>query len=176
MTLPIATVAIDQDVQRVVFATSNHVMGRYKDSPLWEQVGPNEPTPELPPGTGTVWHTGLQPMDATAYAAAKLMGERVYKEAALRATGKTTFACIRIGWCQPGENLPATLSAAGTPTQSSGGDANADAALQRADRWCKEMWLSNRDFTQIFERAILSEGSSWPHGSSSSMGCPPMMI
>ncbi len=164
MTLHIANAALELGVQRVAFATSNHVMGRYKDDPLWQQIGPGELTPELPPGTGTVWHTGVQAMDATAYAAAKLMGERVCKEAAGRAAGKTTFAAIRIGWCQPGENLPSTLSAAGTPTKSSDASAKDDAALQRADRWFKEMWLSNRDFLQLFTQAIHTDGGAWPDG------------
>jgi len=164
MTLHVANAALTLGVQRVVFATSNHVMGRYKDDPLWQQVGPGQLTPDLPPGTGTVWHTGLQPMDASAYAAAKLMGERVCKEAAIRAAGQTTFACIRIGWCQPGENLPATLSAAGTPTKRGDSAAAEDEALQRADRWFKEMWLSNRDFCQLFTQAIYTDGHAWPDG------------
>ncbi|MEZ4683837.1 MAG: NAD(P)-dependent oxidoreductase [Caldilineaceae bacterium] len=163
MTLYVANLAVETGVQRVVFATSNHVMGRYKDDPLWQQIGPGELTTDLPPGTGTVWHTGTQQMDATAYATAKLMGERVCHDAAVRAGGKTTFACIRIGWCQPGENLPSTLSAAGTPTQS-GGTGTADEAIQRADRWFKEMWLSNRDFLQLFTAAIRIDGSNWPDG------------
>jgi len=29
----------------------------------------------------------------------------------------TTFYSIRVGWCQPGDNLVETMSAAGTPTQ-----------------------------------------------------------
>jgi nucleoside-diphosphate-sugar epimerase len=165
MTLHVANLAVATGVKRVVFATSNHVMGRYKDDPLWDQIGPGALTPDLPPGTGTVWHTGVQTMDSTPYATAKLMGERVCQEAAGRAGGHTTFACIRIGWCQPGENLPATLSAAGTPTQSGGGDTTSgDATLQRADRWFREMWLSNRDFIQLFTAAIRTDGAAWPDG------------
>ena len=164
MTLHVANVAVETGVKRVVFATSNHVMGRYKDDPLWQQIGPGELTTDLPPGTGTVWHTGAQAMDSTAYATAKLMGERVCKEAAVRAAGQTTFACIRIGWCQPGENSPTTLSAAGTPTQSADNNVAGDASHQRADRWFKEMWLSNRDFLQLFTAAIRTDSSAWPDG------------
>lgn len=165
MTLHVANLAVATGVQRVVFATSNHVMGRYKDDPLWQQVEPGELTTDLPPGTGTIWHTGKQAMDSTAYATAKLMGERVCKEAGVRAAGTTTFASIRIGWCQPGENLPATLSAAGTPTQSGTNENANDPAHERADRWFKEMWLSNRDFLQLFTAAIYTDGSTWPDGS-----------
>lgn len=166
MTLHIANAAVDSgQVKRVVFATSNHVMGRYKDDPLWDSIDAGELTPDLPPGTGTVWHTGERLMNATPYASAKLFGEHVCKASARRAQGQTTFAAVRIGWCQPGENLPTTLSAAGTPTVARGSDTGHDAAiLARADRWFREMWLSNRDFLHLFERAILVDGAEWPDG------------
>ena len=164
MTLHVANAAVANGVKRVVFATSNHVMGRYKDDPLWQQIGPGELTTALPPGTGTIWHTGTQWMDSTAYATAKLYGERVCQEAGARAGGRTTFVAVRIGWCQPGANLPSTLSAAGTPTQPSGGATGQDEGLARAEQWFKGMWLSNRDFLQLFERALLTDGSSWPAG------------
>ncbi len=166
MTLHVANAAVEsKQTKRVVFATSNHVMGRYKDDPLWASIGPGELTTALPPGTGTVWHTGEQVLDSTPYATAKLMGERVCKAAAALAQGGTTFACIRIGWCQPGENQPNTLSAAGTPTQTSAFPATVDAAAYaRADRWFKEMWLSNRDFLQLFEKAIMTDAGQWPGG------------
>ena len=164
MTLHVANAAVANGVKRVVFATSNHVMGRYKDDPLWQQIGPGELTTALPPGTGTIWHTGTQWMDSTAYATAKLYGERVCQEAGARAGGRTTFVAVRIGWCQPGANLPSTLSAAGTPTQASGGATGQDEGLARAEQWFKGMWLSNRDFLQLFERALLTDGSPWPAG------------
>jgi nucleoside-diphosphate-sugar epimerase len=92
MTLYIANAAVEAGLKRVVFAISNHVMGRYKDDPLWGQVGPGELRPDLPPGGGTISYLGGQTMDSTAYATSKLMGERVCKATALRAAGRTTFA------------------------------------------------------------------------------------
>ena len=64
------------------------------------------------------------------------------------------------GWCQPGSNLPATLSSTGSHfhTQSTN-------AASETDRWSKEMWLSNRDFCQLFQRAIEADASTWPDGS-----------
>ena len=164
LTLHLVNAAVDSGrTQRVVFATSNHVMGRYKDDPLWDSVGPGELSTALPPGTGTVWHTGEKQMDSTPYATAKLYGERVCQAAAARVQGRTTFAAVRIGWCQPGENQPATLSAAGTPTQNRQAG-SAEGAMARADRWYREMWLSNRDFLQLFTRALTAEGKDWPGG------------
>jgi nucleoside-diphosphate-sugar epimerase len=144
-----------KSVNRYVFATSNHVMGRYKDRPL----GPGELRPELEPGVGTLWHTGEKDMDSTVYATAKWAGERLCQALGQRAGGETSFACVRIGWCQPGENNPRTLSAAGTPTQAGSGGEESE-----TDAWYKGMWLSNGDFCQLFQRAIEADASAWPGG------------
>ncbi|MDA0745359.1 MAG: NAD(P)-dependent oxidoreductase [bacterium] len=162
MVLNVAQAAADGGVRRVVFASSNHVMGRYKDRE--EPVGSGELRTDLEPGTGTLWHTGKKPMDSTVYAVSKIAGERACRTLGSRSGGKTTFACVRIGWCQPGENSPKTLSAAGTPTQESGAGVMDAETYERTDRWFKQMWLSNRDFTQIFERAVEVDGSTWPGG------------
>ncbi|MEM7029904.1 MAG: NAD-dependent epimerase/dehydratase family protein [Chloroflexota bacterium] len=163
--LNVAQAAADSPkTSRLVFATSNHVMGRYKDSPLAEQVGAGELTPDLEPGVGTVWHTGETLMDKPAYAVAKFAGERICMALGRRGAGKISYACIRIGWCQPGDNRPGTLSATGSPTLTSEGGVIADPASHaRDERWFKSMWLSNRDFVHLFERAILADGANWPN-------------
>jgi nucleoside-diphosphate-sugar epimerase len=166
MTLNLAHAAADAGVDRLVFATSNHVMGRYKDPPLSDAVDPGQLHTDLETGVGTLWHTGEQAMDSTVYAVAKNAGERLCRALGARAQGQTTFACIRIGWCQPGDNSPKTLSAAGTPTQSGGPPQGVDPdEYCRADDWYKQMWLSNADFLQLFEKAIAADGKDWPGGS-----------
>ena len=156
MTLNAAHAAADStSVARFVFATSNHVMGRYKDADL----GPGQLRPELTPGVGTRWHTGTEDADASVYASHKWAGERLCRMLGKRAGGQTTCACIRIGWCQPGDNLPATLSGTG----SHFGDPSTTASNE-TDRWFKEMWLSNRDFCQLFQRAVKADGAHWPDG------------
>jgi nucleoside-diphosphate-sugar epimerase len=165
MTIHVANAAADSPtIDRFVFATSNHVMGRYKDAPLAERVGAGELRPDSEPGVGTVWHTGLQWMDSTPYATAKFAGERLCRALAERGGGATTFVCVRIGWCQPGENRRETLSASGSPTLQLGTlPADLDPAdFDRSDRWFREMWLSNQDFVQLFERAIRVEADHWP--------------
>ena len=165
MTLHVANAAADSPtVDRFVFATSNHVMGRYKDAPLADQTGPGELRPNSEPGVGTVWHTGEQWMDSTPYATAKFAGERLCRSLAERSQGQTSFVAIRIGWCQPGANRPETLSASGSPTLKLGAlPPGLDPAdFDRADRWFREMWLSNRDFVQIFEKAICTSSEDWP--------------
>ena len=124
-------------VERLVFATSNHVMGRYKNANL----KPGELHTGLDAGVGTIWNTGKVDMDSTVYAVAKFAGERLCK--ALGAGGQTTFVCVRIGWCQPGANRPETLS---------------------DNTWFRTMWLSNRDFCHLFTRALEANSSHWPDG------------
>ncbi|MBX3436688.1 MAG: NAD(P)-dependent oxidoreductase [Planctomycetaceae bacterium] len=161
MTLNVALAAVEAGVRRVVFASSNHVMGRYKDEPLANTIGPGELTADHDHAVGTLWHTGERQMDSTPYAVAKSSGERLCRALAAKAKGRTTFVCVRIGWCQPGENRTHTLSAAGTPTQATG--PAGDQPLDATEQWFRSMWLSNRDFAHLFERAVFAESTAWPH-------------
>ncbi len=160
MTLNVALAAVDAGLERLIFVSSNHVMGRYLEEPLASTVGPGELTTDLDHAVGTRWLTGDHPMDSTVYATAKSSGERVCHALAQRAAGRTAFVCIRVGWCQPGENLPSTLSAAGTPTQATPSSDQPDS--NPAEQWFKNMWLSNRDFTQLFEKSLFADRTRWP--------------
>ncbi len=76
-------------VDRLVFASSNHAMGGYReiaDMPI---------TPDLPP------------LPDGPYGAAKLMGERLGRS--LAHAFDLSFVALRIGWVQSGENRPDTL-------------------------------------------------------------------
>ena len=76
-------------VERIVFASSNHAMGGYRD------LGDIAITVELPPRPGNP------------YGAAKLMAERMGKS--LSGVFDLTFVALRLGWVQAGENRPETL-------------------------------------------------------------------
>jgi nucleoside-diphosphate-sugar epimerase len=141
---------------RVILATSNHVMGGYKDVPEHVVV-----TPACPPRCGTLLRDPtdrLRSGDAVAYAAAKLAGEQLARALAARGGGATTYIALRIGWCQPGDNLPSTLNPSGSPPQfqnevdSAPTAAAADQAVD--ENWFKNMWLSNGDFLRYFTAAI----------------------
>ncbi len=165
MTLNVALAADDSpSVERFVFATSNHVMGRYKDDPLAATVGPGRLHPGRPLGVGTVWEKADPPLDATAYSTTKMVSERICRALGARADGSTSFVSVRIGWCQPGENRSETLNASGDPGAESGGaGCHPDPeGYRRAQRWFRLMWLSNRDFAHLFERAINADASGWP--------------
>ena len=156
MTLNLLGAAEQAGVSRFVFMSSNHVMGGYKD--VTPAVEPGALTEALPPRPGTrVLDASGDISDSPAYAVHKLMGERLCRERALGSGGRLTTISLRIGWCQPGVNLPETLNATGVP-----GDAVPDdAESRRAYQWFRGMWLSNDDFARIVERAILADASGW---------------
>jgi nucleoside-diphosphate-sugar epimerase len=148
--------ALAETEARVVFATSNHVMGRYKE----EALGPAELTTELPPlpGTRSIENGVLH--DEPAYAAAKLMGERLLLAVAGAPKSKVTGVALRIGWCQPGENHPRTISGDGLPVDTDAKPVTGDAL--RDLTWFRNMWLSNRDFCGIVEAALRADPAGWP--------------
>jgi hypothetical protein len=155
---------ITTSVRRVIFASSNHVMGGYKDDTSY---GPSSLTPSTEPRVGTVpldTKTLAVSGDAKGYAAAKLAGERLAMTLASLYGDVTSFVVLRIGWCQPGLNLPCTLSAAGSPPEfllEGEGDDGGGGVVpeqskgdQKDEVWFKQMWLSNRDYLSYFEKAI----------------------
>jgi uronate dehydrogenase len=125
--------AVRAGVRRAVFASSNHVMGGYKDDPA---AGPL--TTDLPPRPGTRYVVQGEARDSSAYGAAKLFGERLGRCHA-DAHGLSVLA-VRIGWVRPGENRPQ------------------DIPPERGD-WFRLMWLSNRDYCQLMERCLLADMS-----------------
>ncbi len=159
MTLALLGAAGRVGVRRIVFASSNHVMGQYKDPPLADGLASGALTTSLPPGPGTRWFNGTEMLQGFAYAASKLMGERACLAEAQRSDGALTAVCVRIGWCQPGENRPETINTSGLP----GEEVNAGPDTERDLRWFRNMWLSNRDFASVMERALLADPQAWPH-------------
>jgi nucleoside-diphosphate-sugar epimerase len=164
MTANLVAAASDSErLHRFVFASSSHVMGRYKDD---ADVGPSELGTDREPAPGTVWRAGSRLMDSTPYAAQKLAGERMCRTLAHRSAGRCTVVSLRIGWVQVGPNLPETLSAAGTPGMDPvrGSEADSDPEVGRAERWFRELWLSNPDFVRLMDRALEADGAEWPAG------------
>ena len=76
-------------VERVVYASSNHAMGGYRE------LGDMPITVDLPPRPGN------------AYGSAKLFGERLGKSFAH--AFQITVVALRMGWVQPGANLARSL-------------------------------------------------------------------
>lgn len=171
MTANVAAAAGRSDAaMRLVFASSNHVMGRY-----WRE-GPDLAgggvvmNSSTPPNPGTAFSIPSHPqLDATPYSAAKLSGESMCRAAAHASVGGSLSAVVvRIGWCQPGVNTPDTMSVTGTPTIQEGERDDAEAARysdvalgfddgEKILAWFQNMWLSNRDCGQLMERAVLAE-------------------
>lgn len=122
--------AVQRRVGRVVLASSNHVMGGYKDDPE-----PARLTTDLPPRPGTRYEVDGEQRDSTPYGSTKLFGERMGKCCA-EAQGLSVIA-VRLGWVRPGDNRPQ------------------DVPRQRGP-WFRLMWLSNRDYCQLMERCIVA--------------------
>jgi uronate dehydrogenase len=122
--------AVAGGVRRVVYASSNHVMGGYKDDP--------EPllTIDLPPRPGARYVVEGEVRDSSAYGATKLFGERLGKCFA-DAHGLSVIA-VRIGWVRPGDNRPQDIP----PERES---------------WFRDMWLSNRDYCRLMECCLLAD-------------------
>ena len=123
--------AAQAGVRRVVFASSNHAMGAYKD--LDE---PQTITVDTPPRPGTRWAQEDKIHDSTPYGALKLVGERVGQGFA--AAYGMSVVNVRIGWVMHGENGAGAISDA-------------------VGEWARLMWLSNRDYCQLMERAIAAD-------------------
>ena len=125
------TAATLAKVPRVVLASSNHVMGGYRTE---RGVG-RWLTTNLPPKPGTkLVNVDGTITDSTAYAAMKLAAERMGVTYAVAA--KAICIAIRIGWVNSiGQNRPQDLP-------------------EQADIWFKQMWLSDRDLGQLFEKSV----------------------
>ncbi|EOD37719.1 hypothetical protein EMIHUDRAFT_252003 [Emiliania huxleyi CCMP1516] len=160
-------------VRRVVLASSNHVMGGYKEKRSHGLVRPADP-----PACGTPLRDPVLAASGDAVACFLFSrGEQLCKSLAATRRGLLpgpSYYMLRIGWCQPGENLPATLSAAGANHRSRlsdsvkipeaeygvGGEAAAAEAEDVDGDWFTGMWLSNRDFLSYFEAALRAPAPS----------------
>ncbi len=117
-------------VKRLIFASSNHVMGGYQDG---------EPIPittSLPPKPGLCYIADGENRFSGAYAAAKLFGERLGQHYAT--TRGLEVIAVRIGWVWRGVNEPSQL-----PTERG--------------EWFRQMWLSDRDFLHLMDCCLTAD-------------------
>jgi NAD+ dependent glucose-6-phosphate dehydrogenase len=118
-------------VKRVVFASSNHVMGGYQND---SGVSLSDATAPRP---GLCYRVDGVPRSSAAYAAAKLFGERLGKCYA-ESLGMESIT-VRVGWVwRGGENVPANLP-------------------PERGEWFRLMWLSDRDYLHLMDRCLVSE-------------------
>ena len=125
--------AVVNGVKRVVYASSNHVMGGYKDDPHTSLI-----TTALPPRPGTRYVVDGEQRDSTPYASAKLFGERLGR--CLSESSGLSVIAVRLGWVRPGDNRAE------------------DIAPERGP-WFRMMWLSNRDYCQLMTKCLLADPS-----------------
>jgi nucleoside-diphosphate-sugar epimerase len=125
--------AVRAGVKRLVFASSNHVMGGYKGD-----CKPGTLTTALTPRPGAIYQVGPETRNSSPYGSGKLFGERLGKCYA-DIHGLSVLA-VRIGWVRPEDNRPEDIPA------------------ERGE-WFRLMWLSNRDYCQVMERCIEADPS-----------------
>jgi uronate dehydrogenase len=123
--------AVEMGVRRVVYASSNHVMGGYKDDPH-----PAKLTTDLPPRPGARYVVEGEQRDSSAYGATKLFGERLGK--CFSEMHGLSVLAVRIGWVQRGDNRPEDIPPA------------------RGD-WFRLMWLSNGDYCRLMECCLRAD-------------------
>jgi nucleoside-diphosphate-sugar epimerase len=143
---------------RFIFASSNHAMGGYKDAPLPPDGKISGATPPI---AGTRMFDGYEHKTPSAYGSTKLLGERAVIARAAGTGGRLSGVNVRIGWIQAGENRPDTIGPHGAGRRIGPGLPDAEDAA-RSLTWFRNMWLSNRDFLQLMEKAIRSPAANWP--------------
>lgn len=152
MTHKIFSILNKTSISKFIYSSSNHVMGGYKDSPLREQLkSPYTLTTSIQPSPGTIWTNSTGVIDSTPYAVSKLMCERLFYNNFINPKLKTII--IRIGWCQQGINNPKTIDLDWTGLKITNKSKKDNINL----KWFQDMWLSNRDFNQLFEQSIVSD-------------------
>lgn len=134
-------------VKRLIYASSNHVMGGYKDV-----LEPTRLTTDLPPRPGTRYVVEGELRDSTPYGSAKLFGERLgrcYADA-----HALSVLAIRFGWVRPGDNRPEDIP----PSR---------------EAWFRLMWLSNRDYCHLMDCCLHADAAlrfAILHGMSANTG------
>jgi nucleoside-diphosphate-sugar epimerase len=161
MTSGLIDAALAADIPRFVFASSNHVMGGYKDQPLAGTLTPGSLTTAMPPQPGTRTTTNGVSTRPNAYATSKLYGEALAVSKARASGGRLTSVSVRIGWCLPGDNDPSAINALALPLPPAEAEA-ANRANPGELGWFRGMWLSNRDLAGVMERAIRADTAAWP--------------
>ena len=161
MTSTLADTALAAGVSRFVFASSNHVMGGYKDQPLAGTLSAGSLSTSMPPEPGTRTTTNGVSARPNAYATSKLYGEALAVSKARASGGRLTTVSVRIGWCLPGDNDPSAINSLALPLPPAEAAA-ANKANPNDLGWFRGMWLSNRDLVGVMERAIRADAAPWP--------------
>jgi nucleoside-diphosphate-sugar epimerase len=125
--------AVQCGVKRLVYASSNHVMGGYKDDRQTTCL-----TTDLPPRPGCRYVVQGEARDSSAYGSAKLFGERLGQ--CYSAATSLSVIAVRIGWVQAGANRAEDLP-------------------PEREAWFRLMWLSNRDYCQLMEKCNIAPPS-----------------
>lgn len=136
---------------RIIFASSNHIMGGYLFEKKPSKITINT---NVNPGTKFKLSNGYQ-SDSTMYAIHKFQAERILYTISNKWYNNIEVIILRIGWIQPGINLPNTLHPSGDHNNHNyGKEINKSQNDLYIENWFKTMWLSNIDLRLLFNCAI----------------------
>src|ERR1700733_11915836 len=155
MTAKLVDTCAKASVSRLLFASSNHVMGGYKDTPVALSDGGLFHRP-----AAARWNASQNFKGADRFHG--LRGGKTdgrARRGRQAEAGAFSAISLRIGWRQPGENIPQTISAAGTPKY---GLFETDPEREHDLRWFRAMWLSNGDLIRCVFASLRAEASAWP--------------
>eukprot|EP01083_Nonionella_stella_P033198 90876_1 len=158
---------------RIVYSSSNHALGGYlqegdtlskaRERGYHDTASLDPKRVSLNPGTKFTLKNGYS-MDSTPYAMPKVFAERFALSLCKLYPNNMESVILRIGWNQPGENVPSTLSALGSHGDSAEDQrdkidekANDESGFDRVEdceQWFRHMWCSNADLYQLFDCAI----------------------
>lgn len=165
MTLNVLTTAATHGARRLVFASSNHAMGGYKDPPLAAAMGPGKLTASTEPAPGTRWFDGEREVHSLAYGTSKVMGERLCRAYAAVTQGRLSTVIARIGWILPDDNDPRDMTYSGVAHRRAPEPDAHDEPARRALAWFHDMWLSNGDFERLLVASLTADAADWPGAS-----------
>lgn len=165
MTLNVLTAAATHGARRLVFSSSNHAMGGYKDQPLAARMGPGKLTAQTEPAPGTRWFDGQRDVHSLAYGTSKVMGERLCRAYSAVTEGRLSTVAARIGWILPDGNDPRDITYSGVAHQRAPADGALDEPSRRALTLFRDMWLSNGDLERLLIAALTADSSNWEGGS-----------
>jgi len=136
-------------VERVIFASSNHVVGGL----LWAA---GQIAPDAEPNYGTKYEVKGATMDSTYYAASKAATEAHAK--AMVASGRLSRVVIlRLGFCLPGENRESQISVTGhakkQPDKFDHEHDNCEDEHRVLD-WWKSMHLKTEDLDVLVDTCV----------------------
>lgn len=153
---------------KIIYASSNHVMGGYLKFFNDQTKLDIYPNTKVSPGLKFKFlnknNNGYFCCDSTPYSSVKLTAERLLKNMCNSYPQNLECIVIRIGWNMPGKNMANMVSADRLSTNTSlSKELLPEYDINKIDKWFRNMWLSNNDLYQLYDKSVSYEFVKRPH-------------